>query len=787
MSADNRIDDLIAAIRRDKRFSPCLAHHNIRERTAAQFGALSRPLPAGISRYLEEKNVRLYSHQADTVEAVRSGEHSVLCTPTASGKTFAFLIPVFERLDASPDATALFLYPTKALANDQLGVCKAMESGTRIPGYPAVYDGDTPNEKRSGIRGRSRIVLSNPYELHYILPWHHLWARFFRNLQVVVIDEAHRYRGITGSHLAFLVRRLRRVCEHYGSNPTFILSSATLANPLEFASRLTGHTFRLISGDGAPHGRRHFILYNPFPDGAEVRSAHSETGALLLACIRAEMQTLCFTGSRKSAELITLWSRDGLIRAARDPGLVSAYRAGYLPEERRGIEERFKSGSFRGVVSTNALELGIDIGSLDTVIISGYPGSIMSVWQQAGRAGRGTGDSLAMLIAFPNPLDQYFMHHPGSFFGAPHEHAIVDLENPYVLSGQVLCASAELPIDLERDAGYFGDTLPAVIEAHAGEHLMAETRKGWIYAGRRRPSEITGFGAASGEGFRILCGKETIETLDRAQAFREAHQGAVLLHQGEKYLVSTMDLTQHIVRVSPTDVDYYTKPLKSVNVRILDEQRQRSACGTSVVFGEVEVTETYTAYKVIHGDTTIGIEPLDLPPLTFRTKAIWFGLPPGAAEHTTMAGLDLAGGLHALEHAVIAMMPFEVMCDRWDLGGLSTPAFGETGSPTVIVYDGYEGGIGLTENAYSLFEEIVLVTKDMVSGCGCEKGCPACVYSPKCGNDNQPLDKVAALMLLSDMVGGEGARDTRRDGGRADGLVGQTCNTGLSPDEPVSG
>lgn len=741
-------DEFIDRIQGDRRFAPCIAHIGVREAVPPRYRPPETPLLPPVRMYLERKGMQLYSHQAEVIDAVRRHEDVVLSTPTASGKTLAFLLPVFETFCAEPDATALFLYPTKALTHDQLAVCRGIEEETGIPAYPAVYDGDTPNEKRPGIRDRSRLILSNPYELHYILPWHHLWSRFIGNLRFVVIDEAHQYRGITGSHFAFLVRRLRRVCARYGADPAFILSSATLANPLEFASRLTGREFTLVSGDGAPHGRRQFVLYNPYRDGTDYRSAHAETGALVLASSNAGLQTLCFTGSRKAAEFVTLSCRDLLLREGRDPGLVAAYRAGYLPEDRREIEGRLKDGRLRAVVTTNALELGIDIGSLDTVLLSGYPGSMMSVWQQAGRAGRGTDDSIAILVAFRNPLDQYLVNHPERFFGAPHEHAIVDLGNPYVLSGQVLCAAAELPIDPSGDAAYFGADLPEVVGSLAEEHLLAGTRKGWIYAGRRRPSDLVGFSGSSQESFRVLHGNETIETLDRAQAFREAHEGAILIHQGEKFLVTSMDLARGIVRVEPADVDYHTKPLKSVDVRILSELERRQACGTEISFGEVEVTEAYVAYKVIRGDTTLSTEPLDLPPLTFRTRAVWFGVPDGAAEQVNSAGNDLAGGLHGLEHAVIAMMPFQVLCDRWDLGGLSTPAFGEAGSPTVIVYDGYEGGVGLAEKAFSLFEDIIRVTREMVMGCTCEDGCPACIHSPKCGNDNQPLDKAAAIRLL---------------------------------------
>jgi DEAD/DEAH box helicase domain-containing protein len=742
------VESFIAAIVEDSRSSGCLTHIRIFPEKYAEYRDPDPPISPPLQQYLDRTGIRPYSHQAEAIEAFRSKENFILTTSTASGKTLAFLFPVFERLSQDPSATALFLYPTKALAYDQLRTVTELSRETGIVVDPAVYDGDTPRDKRPQIRQSSRIVLSNPHELHQILPWHHQWSRFLSGLSCVVIDEGHRYRGVFGSHVAFLIRRLQRICRRYGSDPLIIISSATLANPAEFASRLCGVPFRLIDHDGAPHGSRRFLLYNPFRNGKTDRSFHRDAASVLTACVRHRLQTLTFTGSRKMTELVALWAREAMVRERiGTPDEISAYRAGYLPEERRDIENRLKSGSLRAVVSTNALELGIDIGSLDGVILTGYPGTMIATWQQTGRAGRCREDSAALLIASANPLDQYFMRNPDLFFRASHESAILDLGNPHILSGQLLCAAAELPLS-DSDVSSFGPSSADIIAALQAERLLSETRNGLVYSGSRRPQEMVGLSEISRDSFRVLCNGRTLETLDRGQAFREAHRGAVLLHQGEQYLVDSLDLEHGIIRAKPSDVDYHTQPLKSVDIRIIGTRESRMLGDVPLSFGDVEVTEQYFAYKIIRGDTILGVEPLDLPPLTFSTTALWFTSPADLDRVVLSAGADLDGGLHGTEHALIAMMPFHVLCDRWDLGGFSVPAHRETGGPAVFIYDGHEGGIGLSEKAYTIFEDLILDTARLVSECPCNDGCPACIYSPKCGNDNQPLDKKGTSLIL---------------------------------------
>jgi DEAD/DEAH box helicase domain-containing protein len=746
------VTDLIRLLSVNPVYHARLVHMRTTEPEPARSGVLEMPLSPSLCAYLEQRGIQLYSHQCEAINHARAGKNVILTTSTASGKTLAFNIPVFGRLEVDDGARALYLYPTKALSNDQLLSLEEMSKFTGIAAKPAIYDGDTPQSKRAAIREHSRVIISNPHELHQVLSWHAKWQPFLSNLDFIVIDEAHRYRGVFGSHIAFVIRRLLRLCRHYGSNPRFILSTATLANPLEFAHHLTGQEFELVDNDGSPHGRKNFVLFNPFYDGISERSLHQETKDLLVSCVRENLQTLCFTGSRKMAELVTVWAREDARRISpRLADSVSVYRAGFLPEERRTIERQLKDGDMKAVVSTNALELGIDVGSLDAVIISGYPGTMMSTRQQAGRAGRKGGESLAILVAQANPLDQYFMHHPDQFFERSHEHAIIDTGNPYIVSGHLLCAAAELPLLEETDRRFFGETISSLLPELASDDLLRKTSRGWVYAGRGRAADAVKLAGVPGETFRVMCHGRLLETMDRGQAYREAHKGAIMLHQGETFIVNEMDLETHMIRVTETEVDYYTQPLKEVDLSVISTLETRTVNGVRCAFGDVEVTEQYTGYKIKRGDTIIGLEPLSLPALTFRTKAFWFIPPDSVESRVTGAGLDIAGGLHGAEHAIIALMPLHVMCDRWDIGGLSSPAFGDEGEPVVFVYDAYEGGIGLAEKAFGILDDMFSSAHELVRDCPCERGCPSCIYSPKCGNDNQPLDKDATILILGDL------------------------------------
>lgn len=761
------VEKIVNVLERDSRYKDRVEHIEVLPAKKSLHGTVEEELPDPIKIYLSKKRITLYTHQCEAIEKLRAGKNIIITTPTASGKTLAFTIPVFEKMLKDQSCTALYLYPTKALSHDQLKGIHEFENLSGIHINPNVYDGDTPRSKRPHIRETSRIIISNPYELHHVLPWHYKWQKFLSNLQVIVIDEAHRYRGVFGSNVAFLLRRLQRILGFYGADPQVVLSTATLANPVEFGQKLVGVPFDLVADDGSPQGKKYFMFYNPYYDGVGPLSIHQETKDLFLYFVQNHLQTLCFTVSRKMAELITFWSKKELEKEEHIADRITAYRAGYLPDERREIENKLKNGFLMGVTSTNALELGIDIGSLDSVVISGYPGTVISTWQQAGRAGRGTDESVVTLVAFQNPLDQYFMHHPDVFFGKSHEHAIIDLKNPYIVSGHVMCAAAELPVGKE-DKEYFGD-FDGILKVLEIERLIHSTERGWVYTGRGggRATEVVKLDTISSDIFKVVCDGKLLETMDRTQAYREAHNGAVLLHQGETYFVEDLDLKNGVVFVKKSDVDYYTEVIKVVDITVLEEVERKEVKGVVISFGSVRVTEEYTGYRIMKYDKVVGIEPLNLPALTFRTIGLWITIPGSVKDElwekrrkdTDIKALkersekDLknelfAGGLHGAEHAVIGVMPFHVMCDRWDIGGVSTIQHPDTGRPTVFVYDGFEGGIGLTERAYGLLGDIVGMAYELVRDCKCDEGCPACIYSPKCGNDNRPLDKKGTVLLL---------------------------------------
>lgn len=732
----------------NRRFSDYIAYVHHTPSKLADIASTPDLLPENVKRWLEKNNINLYSHQAEALKAVCAEEDVILCTPTASGKTLAFLLPFLAIRESENDATALAIYPAKALTRDQLKTIQDLENATGIKVEPAIYDGDTPRHDRPLIRAKAGIVLTNPYELHQILPWHRQWSSFLQRLRYIILDETHQYRGVFGSSMGLLIRRLLRLCEHYGSRPRFFLSSATLANPGLFAEQLTGRKMRVIDINGAPSGDRYFVLYNPYRQNAIPRSVYSESAKLLAALVDSGLQSLCFTGSRRMTELVSVWTKNALAQVSLEKAdYVAAYRAGYLPGERQELERNLKSGRIRGLVSTNALELGIDIGSLDAVIMTGYPGTMMSVWQQAGRAGRSSSDALVLLISMQNPIDQFFMRHPEEFFMRSHEHAIIDIKNPYILSGQLLCASSELPLMIGHDITWFGEGISEQLDSLEQTGMLVSSSRGYVYIGRKRASELVSLSQIN-ETWTVETGKKVLETLDIRQAYREAHPGAVLHHQGERYLIQGWDNVRHRIKAINEDPGYYTKVNQQINVRILERMENRNLSCGKLFLGRVEVSEYYYGYRKIVDEKTIASEPLSLPPVTFDTISVWIELSfcdPGRI----FQGHDIAGSLHGAEHALIAMMPYHVLCDRWDLGGLSTASLPEAdGSPVIFIYDGYEGGIGLSERAYEIYEDLCRSTERMVRECRCTDGCPACIHSPKCGSDNQPLDKNGSIKVL---------------------------------------
>lgn len=759
------VADFLELIVENPRFSSNIAHIRKIPGREAKYSVPIAPLPPSVNRFLAETDIHLYSHQAASIDSIAEGHDTILCTPTASGKTLSFLLPLLMIKAEDKEARALAIYPAKALTRDQLAAMRSLEKKTGIPLKPSVYDGDTPRHDRAAIRSESGIVLTNPYEIHHILAWHHQWSRFFTHLRYIIIDEAHQYRGVFGSHVALLIRRLLRICAHYGSHPIFFLSSATLANPGSFAQELTGRAFTVINQSGAPSGTKYFVLYNPYMSSLTERSVYTESATILASLVEADLQTLCFTGSRKMTEIVATWAEERLKEGSNGGSSpyhqtkVSAYRAGYLPEERRKIEQGLKNGTLKGIVSTNALELGIDIGTLDAVVMTGYPGTMMSTWQQTGRAGRGGNPSLAVLISFQNPLDQYFMDHPEEFFDRPHEHAIITTRNPYILSGQIMCAASELPINPDQDAQWFGEEMTEYLDPLTKAQILSRTNRGYVYSGRKRAVELVSL-SGIGEIWTVEVRGRVLETVDTGQAIREAHPGAVILHQGDKYLVHHWDHERHRILAESTEVEYYTRPNQQTLVTIINDLSNRKVTGGVLHYGELSVSEHCSGYRKIIRQTTIATEHLDLPPITYQTMGTWIVCDRDVTSALTREKRDLPGTMHGVEHALIAMTPFFVLCDRWDLGGLSTAIDNQTGSATIYMYDGYEGGVGLSERAYELFENICHIAYNLVNECRCATGCPACIHSPKCGNDNQPLDKAGAAQLLR-VLGGSNENSIR--------------------------
>ena len=755
MSKVNKID----MFKNDVRYRENIAHIETMPAREASFKKVN-DLNERIVDYLDSKDVKLYEHQADTYEAIKNGENVIITTPTASGKTLAFNLPIMETMIEDSDATALYIYPAKALSNDQLHVLENLENELDIKIDPRTYDGDTPRGEKKGIRENSRIVLTNPYQLHLILSWHHQWSRFYKNLRYIVIDESHYYKGVFGSNVAFLIKRLKRIANFYGSYPQFILSSATLANPLELANRLTGEDFKLVDNDTSPSGEKDFILYNPFKNyvrgrnfGQNAPSVHMATENIFMYMMLKQIQTLCFTVSRKTTELIAMWAKKDMTQAkGKLAHRIAAYRAGYQAQERREIEEGLKNGKYLGVTCTNALELGINIGSLDAVIISGYPGTMISTWQQAGRAGRSNQKSLAILIAFENQLDQYFMNNPKFFFDKPHENAIIDLTKPILQEAHLLCAAKELPLKRGEAEKYFGISQDVVDELVSKKDLYENHKGDFIYPYDDNPAMDHSLDQISSEEFKVMNNGMLLETMERSQVYREAHEGAILINKGDTYVVNSVNLSRGYVNVSKQVVDYHTMVLNKTETSIKKKLSKTKYGDLTINFGELTVSEDYFKYKKMHFSKPIGTYPLDLPPLKFNTKGLWFTIPSTVKD--TLEDMFpneeevFAGGLHGAEHALIGLFPLHTMCDRFDIGGLSTNYHEDTQEATIFIYDGYEGGIGITEKAVDVFVDLLDSTIDLLKNCQCKSGCPSCIYSPKCGNDNKPLHKGATIYIL---------------------------------------
>lgn len=734
----------------------------------ATYGELEEPLHPALHASLElNRLLPLYSHQASAINAVRAGRNVMVVTPAASGKTLCYNIPVLDAILTHRGSRALYLFPTKALAQDQLRSLKELTAPQRIKLNYATFDGDTPQWERTEIKRSAEIVLSNPDMVHLgILPNHRSWSGLLSRLKYIVIDEAHIYRGVFGSHVANVLRRLKRLCAFYGVSPQLICCSATIANPKEHVERLTGLPFDVIAEDGSPHGGKDFVFWNPpLLDEARSarRSANSEATLILTELVQQGIRSLAFARSRRLTELIYLYVRDQL--SQREPELakmVKPYRAGYLAEDRRQIERELFEGQLLAAVATTALELGVDIGNLDATVLTGYPGSIASTWQQAGRSGRSRESSLSFLIGLDNPLDQYLMRHPDFFFGKSHENALIDPDNLRILKPHLICAAWELPLS-DGEEKLFGDSCSQAEAELEGEGLLRRRGRRWYPSPRVvYPAQEINIRSTSSQNYQLVdvTSGRLLETVEEANAFFQVHPGAVYLHQGESYLVTELDLKIRTAYAVPTDAPYYTQTKDITDISILRASLEKAIGDIVVHLGDVEVTTTVLGFKKkrIFTEEVIGEEPLDLPPHSFPTVALWFEIPPQVEEKLAAAGLDFAGGLHAVEHAAIALLPLFALCDRNDIGGVSTPLHPDTGKAQIFIYDAYPGGIGIAEKGFELITGLWQATLKAISGCSCQEGCPGCIQSPKCGNNNEPLDKKAAVVILEELVGGKKQR-----------------------------
>jgi DEAD/DEAH box helicase domain-containing protein len=724
-------------------------------------GAISDPLSEVLARSGIEQ---LYSHQVEAVDALRSRIDTVIVTSTASGKTLCYNIPVLESLIAKPGGKALYLYPTKALAQDQLRVLKRYKEDGSLEFEAGTYDGDTPGPLRRKLRDGASILLTNPDMLHSgILPNHAKWAPFFTRLRFVVVDEIHSYRGVFGSHVANVMRRLSRICDHYGAKPVFAASSATIANPGEHAGRLLGREMKVVAKDGSPRGRKTFLMWNP-PNldetGMERRSSNIEAAELVSRLMVDGVQTIAFVRARVVSEVITRYIRDILSsRRASMADMVHPYRGGYLPEERREIERRLFEGELKAVISTNALELGIDVGALHASVIIGYPGSIASTWQQAGRAGRGSEDSLIIFIPHNTPLDQYLVRHPDYFFGQSPENAIIDPGNPHVLLGQMRTAAFELPLASE-EVEDMGEFAPAIARLLEEERDLNFVKGSWFWRGHGYPSADINLRNISPNIYTIVDeseGGRVIGTIDEASAFQQVHPQAIYLHEAETYFVRDLDTEKKIASVERTNVDYYTQSITETQVKVDREEKSGRWRVSGISFGDVSVTDlTFMFRKIKFGSRdSIGYGKCDLPAQVLETAGMWIEPPPGVFEAVRKWGRVPAEGLLGLSNVLREVVPLFVMSDPLDIG--TTVNSRSTGGPAVYIYDKYPGGLGFALKCYDIVEDIMQASLELIQSCGCRRGCPSCVGSPippftqldpDTGGRGMIPDKEAALVIL---------------------------------------
>ncbi len=754
MVAKSKIGEFLKTLLASRRLGPQVVYHRTLPVAAARWADPVGLWPDAIQAMLKLAGIKkLYRHQAQAIDLIRKHRHVMVATPTASGKTLVYDLPVLEHLLADPDATALYIFPLKALAQDQLQTFEGLAAHLK-PFRPtvAIYDGDTSAYRRKRIRqAPPNVVITNPEMLHLsLLAYHNKWAPFWSRLRTVVVDEVHTYRGVMGSHMAQIFRRFHRIADHYGSSPLFVFSSATVANPAQLAQQLTGLNVDVVDKSSAPQGRRHVLFLNPTLGPAR-------TAILLLQiALKKNLRTIVYTQSRKLTELMAMWAGS---ESGPFAGRISAYRAGLLPQERRDIEARLASGDLLAVITTSALELGIDIGDLDLCLLVGYPGSIISTWQRGGRVGRSGQESALILIAGQDALDQYFMRNPQQFVDRTPESAVVNPLNAQIMSPHLVCAAAELPLNASETLlkGKIAAEVSTKLEGQGRLFRSADGRT--IYAGRKAPHRTINLRGA-GNLYQIidLQTDQLIGEIDEYRAFRETHPGAVYLHKGATFVVKNMDIRRRKISASQARVDYYTRVRGHKLTEILNVENEKFAFGTNVYFGKIKVTDQVTEYDCWHIRTQSLREriSLDLPPQIFETEGIWFQVPESIQQTSEANGVDLMGALHAIEHAAIGIFPLQVMADHNDVGGMSTDYHPQVGTAVIFIYDGIPGGAGLTRAAFADAQRLLRRTLKVICDCPCDSGCPSCVQSPQCGSGNRPLDKKGAVFILEHLeAGGE--------------------------------
>ncbi|MDR2550576.1 MAG: DEAD/DEAH box helicase [Desulfobulbus sp.] len=750
------VGEYVAALRASGKFGPQVVAY----RTMAAAAPLTAPpghLDEILCQLLRDIGVpELYTHQREAIAHVLAGRNTVVATPTASGKSLIYTLPVLHTLLKEPTAKALYLFPLKALAQDQLKTADTLWHrlpGTIRVGRPiaAIYDGDTTAYQRKKIRETTPpVLITNPDMLHLaMLPYHDRWGQFWSNLRHVVIDEVHTYRGVFGSHVAWVLRRLQRICRLYGADPVFILASATIGNPGEHAQLLLDAPVAEVVRSGAGHATRHVVLLNPLD------SAATSATQLLEAAISRGLRTIVYCQSRKMTELIAMWTGQ---RLKERKELIASYRSGFLPEERRDIEDKLADGNLLGVISTSALELGIDIGNLDICILIGYPGSMMATWQRAGRVGRGGRESLVVLIGHEDALDQHFMRCPEDFFSRPVEPVTMNPDNPHIAGPQMVCAAAELPL-VATEPLLQPESTVGLVERLTGSGQLLQSADGstWFSPRTYPQRQVNLRGGGVTLTIREQPRRQPLGEIDAHRALRECHPGAIYLHMARSYHIDSLDLEGREVLATPVTPHYFTRALAEKNTEIVSVRQSLQQGAARIHCGTLRVTERITGFhKIAQGSLRILARiPLELPSQCFETEGFWLEIPAGVQQEMEASRLHFMGGIHALEHALIGMMPLFVLCDRNDLGGISHPWHHQVEGPAVFVYDGYAGGMGLAAKAFSRMAALLEQTRRAVADCPCEFGCPSCVHSPKCGSGNRPIDKRACLFLMERLEQGQ--------------------------------